>query len=303
MKALRTYLAFAALLTILLCSFANAQVANSYVEQLPSGAASVVVYTDSFGDNGNIYKLFKFPGSPYWHGRWSNGPVGPETLAFVLGLPLVDYAYAAATTGIGNLIDGGTTTMLGSDGLPGITTAYQTTIGSLPPQTIRDSWFLVYGGFNDFSSNGLTAETAEAAAANIVAIVVDLQRRGAKHILVPGLFDMGMTPYYSSQGPDAAALATSLSKHFNQKLLAGLPEGATYFDAFRLYQQIRSNPAAFGYSNIADQCYDPNTNTACVDPFKYLFWDFVHLTEHGQVILAGEYALAVTQASRLSPTR
>jgi len=297
MKALRRCLPVA-LLTVLLASFANAQVANAHGQQWPSGAASVVVYTDSFGDNGNIYKLFNFPGPPYWHGRWSNGPVAPETLAFVLGLPLIDDAFAAATTGVGNLIDGGTTTMLGSDGLPGITTAYQTTIGSLSPQTIRDSLFLVYGGFNDFSSDGLTAATAEAGAANIVAIVVDLQRRGAKRILVPGLFDMGMTPYYSSQGPDTAALATSLSKHFNQKLLASLPRGATYFDAFGLYQQIKANPVAFGYSNITDQCYDPSTNTACADPFKYLFWDFVHLTEHGQLILAGEYALAIGGAER-----
>src|ERR1700719_717900 len=94
--------------------------------------SQVVVYSDSLADNGNIYKLFGVPGPPYWQGRWSNGPVAIEDMAAVLGMPLLDYAYAAATTGLGNLIDSGTPEQLGSLGLPGITTAYNTRIGSIP---------------------------------------------------------------------------------------------------------------------------------------------------------------------------
>jgi hypothetical protein len=81
--------------------------------------SQVVVYSDSLADSGNIYKLFGVPGPPYWHGRWSNGPVAIEDMASILGMPLLDYAYAAATTGLGNLIDGGTPEQLGSLGLPG----------------------------------------------------------------------------------------------------------------------------------------------------------------------------------------
>jgi hypothetical protein len=135
-----------------------------------------------------------------------------------------DYAYAAATTGLGNLIDGGTPEQLGSLGLPGITTAYNTTIGSIPHDKIPHSLFVVYGGFNDFISDGLTTATADHAVANLIAIVADLQKRGARWILVPALLDMGMTPYYTSQGAQTAALATSLSKYLNQKLLASLPK-------------------------------------------------------------------------------
>jgi len=254
--------------------------------------AQVIVYSDSLADNGNIYKLFGFPGPPYWNGRWSNGPVAIEHVAAIVRMPLLDYAYAAATTGLGNLIDGGTPEQLGSLGLPGITTAYNTTIGSLPRDTIRQSLFVVYGGFNDFTSDGLTTTTADHAVTNLVAIVADLQKRGARWILVPGLLDMGMTPNYTSQGPQTAALATSLSKYLNQKLVAALPKGVQYFDTFGLYQAMRTHPGAFGLTDVVDQCYDPSTNTACPNPGQYLFWDFVHPTEHVQIILAAGFSLA-----------
>ena len=256
------------------------------------GRSQVIVYGDSLADNGNIYKIFGFPGPPYWEGRFSNGPVAVENMAAILGMPLLDYAYAGATSGLGNIIDGGTAEQLGSLAVPGITTAYNTTIDSIPQDTIRHSLFVVYGGGGDFTSDGLTTATADHAVAHLVAIVSDLQRRGARGILVPGLLDLGMTPNYSSQGPETAALATSLSKHFNQKLLGILPKGVLYFDTFGLFQAMRTHPTAFGLKNVVDQCLDPNTGAPCPNPGQYLFWDGFHPTEHVQIILGVGFALA-----------
>ena len=164
--------------------------------------------------------------------------------------------------------------------------------GPSPHDRIRHSLFVVYGGFNDFISDGLTTAAADHAVANLIAIVADLQKRGARWILVPGLLDMGMTPNYTSQGPEMAALATSVSKYFNQKLLASLPEQVLYFDTLGLYQEMQAHPAAFGLTDVVDQCYDPSSNTACANPNQYLFWDFVHPTEHVQIILAARFAFA-----------
>jgi hypothetical protein len=265
--------------------------------------SQVIVYSDSLADDGNIYKLFGIPGLPYWHGRWSNGPMAIEDMAAILGMPLLDYAYAAATTGLGNIIDGGTPEQLGSLGLPGITTAYITTIGSIPrDKIIRHSLFVVYGGFNDFTSDGLTTATADHAVANLIAIVADLQKRGARWILVPGLFDMGMTPNYTSQGPQTAALATSLSKYLNQKLLASLPKRVLYFDTFGLFQEMQAHPGAFGLTDVIDQCYDPSSGTVCANPSQYLFWDFVHPTEHVQIILADGFAFAALGFDQVAVT-
>lgn len=256
--------------------------------------SEVIVYSDSLADNGNIYKLFGFPGPPYWNGRWSNGPVAVEIMSSILGMPLVDYAYAAATTGLGNIFDGGTVEQLGGLGLPGITTAYNTTINSIPRDTIRHALFVVYGGTNDFTTDGLTAATADHAAANLVAIVRDLQKRGARWILVPGLQDLGMSPLYTSQGPQTAALATSLSKYVNQRLVETLPRGVLYFDTFRLYHAMRDHPGAFGLTNVVDPCFDfYNWGPVCTNPNQYLYWDSLsHLTEPVQIILAASYAFA-----------
>ena len=106
----------------------------------------VIVYSDSLADNGNIYKILGFPGPPYWEGRFSNGPVAVENMAAILGMPLVDNAYAAATAGVGNAFDGGTPDQLGSLRLAGITTLHNNTINSMSRETIRNSLFVIYGG-------------------------------------------------------------------------------------------------------------------------------------------------------------
>lgn len=289
-----------ALATVVLPAQTNS---SQFSKQTPgSGHSEIIVYSDSLADNGNIYKLFGFPGPPYWNGRWSNGPVAIEDTAALLNMPLLDYAYAAATTGLGNLIDGGTPEQIGSLGLPGITNAYNTTIGSIPQETIRHSLFVVYGGFNDFAADGLTTATADHAAAYLLAIVNDLQKRGAQKILVPGLFDMGMVPAYNTQDPQTIATATYLSKYLNQKLRAALPRGVMYFDTFGLYHLMRDNPRLFGLTDVVDQCYDPDTNTACPNPDQYLFWDFVHPTAHVHFIVGAGYALTVAGFDQASAT-
>ena len=81
---------------------------------------SVIVYGDSLSDNGNLYALTGQPPAPYYNGRFSNGPVAVEYLASTLGVPLSDFAWGGATTGIGNHGDGGTPTSYGAFGLPGM---------------------------------------------------------------------------------------------------------------------------------------------------------------------------------------
>jgi phospholipase/lecithinase/hemolysin len=252
----------------------------------------VIAYGDSLSDNGNIYKILGFPGPPYWEGRWSNGPVAVENMAAILGMPLVDNAYAAATAGIGNAFDGGTPEQLGSLGLPGITTAYNNTINSMSQDTIRRSLFVISGGSPNFLEEGFTTAAADEAVENLIAVVRDLQKRGARWILVPGMLDWGMAPAFTSQGPDTAAQDTLICKYFNQRLLARLPKGVLYFDTFSLYEAMGKHPGAFGLKDVVDSCLDPNTGAPCSNPNEYLFWDGLHPTENVQIILAVGFALA-----------
>src|SRR3954451_18450182 len=88
--------------------------------------SSVVVIGDSLSDNGNLAAVAGQPGPPaYFPGRASNGMVAVELLAGQWGVPVLDLAWAGATTGVGNHLDpGGTPTSLGTNSLPGMTTSF-----------------------------------------------------------------------------------------------------------------------------------------------------------------------------------
>src|SRR5919108_3147959 len=78
---------------------------------------TVVMFGDSLSDNGNLLALTggAVPASPYFAGRFSNGPVWVERLASALDVPLVNFAVGGALTGNGNLFE----TALGTD-FPGL---------------------------------------------------------------------------------------------------------------------------------------------------------------------------------------
>ena len=275
------------LLTVILLTMTVVASAGNY--------AAVIVYGDSFSDNGNLFHAIGIPKPPYWNGRYSNGPVAIEDLAASLNVPLLDDAWGGATTGIGNFVDGGTTGTLGSENLPGMTTTFNATRNSLPPGLMRSALFVVWGGINDFATNGLTTATADHAVADIVAIVTALQAMGAQKILVPGIPDLGLTPYYRGQGK--AGWANYVSDYFNQELRRALPKGVVFYDTSSLLRKITSNPGLYGLTNVTQACFNAQ-GLVCPLPYQYLYWDALHPTTHIHQILAHEF-LATVNNSRL----
>src|SRR4051812_19456542 len=153
--------------------------------------SSVVVYGDSLSDNGNLAAVAGQPGPPaYFPGRASNGMVAVELLAGQWGVPVLDLAWAGATTGVGNHLDpGGTPTSLGTNSLPGMTTSFGLSSAAVAPLA-SSALFVVWGGPDDFLSPSPLDVTpiavANRAVSNIVGIVTGLRSLGAQHILVPG---------------------------------------------------------------------------------------------------------------------
>jgi cholinesterase len=277
------------LIIVLSLSLATAAYAGSY--------SQVIVDGDSHSDNGNLYRRLGIPQPPYWQGRWSNGPVAVEGLAGNLHALLVDDAWGGATTGVGNIVDGGTETQMGNQNLPGMSTSFNATKYSFTLTTMRTALFVVCGGSNDFGTDGMTTATADQAAANVVSIVSGLRRLGARHILVCGLPDLGMAPEIASQGEQQAAWATYLSNYFNQKLVADLPAGILYYSIYALEHQIVLNPGAYGLTDVKDPCF--SNGVVCAHPDQYLFWDGVHVTAHVHSILAQGFTHTVV----LNPPR
>jgi phospholipase/lecithinase/hemolysin len=273
----RKFLLLVAIFVLAMTSFANAD---------PFSA--LVVYGDSLSDNGNLYSLAAYPPSPpYYMGRFSNGPVSSEQLASILGVPIYDFAVGGATTGIGNYIDGGTQTMAGAHGLPGMQQELAASAPILSPALTSTALFEVWGGANDFLVDG----SITTAVANIDSIIATLQADGAKHILVPDMPDLGLTPdFYGDAG------ATAYAQEFNTLLLASLPSGVTYVDTFDLLRALNSNPTAYGLMNVTDPCLVTTSTsfTVCSNPDQYLFWDGFHPTTTVDTIVAKDFAAAAT---------
>jgi len=262
-----------------------------------SSYTSVVVYGDSLSDNGNLFAAIGQPPAPWFDGRFSNGIVAVEYLATILNAPLVDFAVGGATTGIGNHLDNGTPTSL--DVLPGMSTSYAATQASLGPAL--GGLFVVWGGSNDFLSpdpaDSFPFGVADRAVDNLISIASGLKSQGARTILVPGLPDLGLTPFYLAAGPVASAGATAVSDYFNNRLVSHLPDGVVYFDTATLLRTVTANPSAYGFTNVTDSCL---TQAACAaDPSKFLFWDDFHPTTAGHAILGQAFAQAVPEPSTI----
>jgi phospholipase/lecithinase/hemolysin len=242
--------------------------------------SSVVVYGDSLSDNGNFFAATGQPPSPpYSAGRRSNGPVAVEQVAATLGVPLIDFAWIGATTGIGNYADGGTATTLGTHGLPGMQTMFGATQGSLAPY-LADGLFVVWGGPNDFLSpsplDTTPAAIIQRAVQNILGIVTGLEGLGAQHILVPGMPDLGLSPYFQGMGPAAAAQGSALTDVFNAALRLSLPNDVDFYDTSALLRSMVANPGDYGFTNVRDPCF--NGVNICADPSAYLYFDDFHPT-------------------------
>ncbi len=258
--------------------------------------SAIVAYGDSLSDNGNVYNLLGYPPSPPYAQRFSNGYVAVELMAMSLGVPLTDFAWGGATTGAGNIYDGGNVATFNI--LPGMRTAYDFTIGN-PALDIANSLFVVWGGPNDFRSpdpaDSYPFGVATRAVDNLMYIVEGLQSAGAKHILVPGMGDLGRTPLFNELGPIFSGLATTVTVAFNaalQSRLDLLPTPVTYVDTFGMFDYVVNNPAEFGFTNVTDACVQGDT--VCDNPEGYLFWDDVHVTAGGHYLLGTAFTAAVT---------
>lgn len=263
-----------------------------------AGAFSyVAVFGDSLSDNGNLYAAIGYPPPPYYNGRMSNGPVAVEDLAARLSSPLADYAWIGATTGIGNVVDGGTATSYGAFGLPGMLTSFAGVAPSLPNKS--SALFVLWGGPNDVLSDLSDPSLLPGAIANAVTNISDmallLEAAGAQHILVPDMPDLGLTPRLLAEGPAASAEGTEVTDLFNALLAASLPPGVKLFDTAGFLRSVASNPAAYGFTDVTDACF--NGVTVCADPNQYLFWDDIHPTAAADLFLSAEFAASVPEPS------
>ncbi len=303
---------------LLSAALAFAPMTGANAATLSDQFTSFYVLGDSNSDFGNLGS--NGPPPPYFNNQFSNGPVWADILddQFQTGDPdnirTWNYAFGGArVTEDSNVPDLPTQLQVfGADLDPSIPDPLEGTpiLGDRPLVSI---WF----GANDIRSIYQTylaavdaapldliaqttaVEQARAAATQVGAIYgatleAIAQTPGFNDLLTFTTADASKTPEYDN--PVDASLLSDLSGLFNTQLTQSLSAiestGTSVYlvDIFALQQQLETDAAAFGFTNVADPCltFDQNGANICATPETYLYWDEVgHLSGAAHAALAG----------------
>lgn len=250
-------------------------------------ASQIVAFGDSLVDNGNIvdYLGVTFPASPYYQGRFSNGPVAVEYMATQLGLNLDDRAVGGAYSGNGNRLADANPTRLSAIASTG--TAQQISAYIQEKGGVLDSQALYYiwAGGNDFFTNPGPATVAPTIG-NLANDVSALYAAGARNFFIPNLPDLSTTAVALQQDAAYQAGARQLTLAFNSNLaktltgLEGKLVGADIlvYDAYSFLTTLRNGYAAQGF-NVTTPCLVTGASPSlCSNPSQHYLWDNVHPT-------------------------
>ena len=297
----------------------GAQVAADDLSPLP--IERLVVFGDSLSDPGNAFiatgefevrPFDPIPDAPYLIGRFhfTNGPTWIEYLAGDIrlrrgGKPALlrpgvytNYAFGGARARLNGPVDlsGQIARFLADfDGDASPETLYVLWIGATD---LRDAAEAAAVDLN--AGLGIIAQAIGATAGSIQR----LYDAGARSFLVLNLPNVGDTPAARALGPEARDDARELSEGYNfgfdQTPIVGLEatlEGLrnslddiiiVSFDVFAGLEEVVANPELARLTNVTDSCITPGVfiGAICLQPHKYLFWDFIHPTTKGHEYLS-----------------
>jgi phospholipase/lecithinase/hemolysin len=147
-----------------------------------------------------------------------------------------------------------------------------------------------------------TASTPQALAYQIAVGIVQseqmLRQAGAKHFVIPNLFNVAILPAAAGNITFASAASTATNKYLIQLLapeeeLPGIH--ILRMNVFSLMTAVGSDPTHFGFIDLTDPCV---TTSLCADPDHTFFWDTHHPTEFGHVFFAVTLENVIAQDSR-----
>ncbi|HBI21017.1 MAG TPA: lysophospholipase [Legionella sp.] len=271
----------------------------------------IVVFGDSLSDNGNLYEYMKHElplSPPYFQGRFTNGPVWVELLADAYypkdgPAHLLDYAFGGA--GVSEEVDDDDD----EEVLFTLRREVDSYLLSHQDQADASSLYIVWMGSNNYL--GVPTDEEQAVAAVVLGIRHDVERlvkKGAQHIMVVNVSDLGRTP--AAKDFDAVDALTSLSNKHNQRLKENMAELRQlypdvqwlYFDVNQVLDDLLMSPEQYGFTNITDTCYEEMVDNpsgrsilTMVSTVKsrravdactgYLFFDPVHPTAPAHQIM------------------
>lgn len=269
---------------------------------------NIVVFGDSLSDNGNLYKFMKYqlpPSPPYFEGRFSNGLVWIEHVIASYfpenpDVHLLDYAYGGA--GVSE-----------EEGADDVLFTLRREVNSYllehNDKASEDSLFVIWIGSNNYLAFPAEIEqTLHDVHAGIVHSIERLVEKGAKHILVVNLPDLGRTP--AAIEFDSVDTMTYFAKEHNNLLSKSIDDFRQehpdvewlYYDLHQAFEEVMTHPEDYGFTNITGTCVnsvvEDITKTSVLKMVTsvkpkinadgctgYLFFDLVHPTALAHQIL------------------
>jgi len=262
---------------------------------------ALYVFGDSYCDVGNLFAATggAEPAAPYYDGRFSNGPIWLDHVAGFLHVPFTasllggtDYAFGGAWVTEPQSIPGGT--------IPSVPEQVEMYLAQHGGKADPNALYILEGGGNDIL--GTTSGDPDALGQKIAMGIEDsermLRQAGARHFVVPDLFNVGLLP--AAEGNTAFATAASEATNAwvdrlleNEQLLQGIH--ITRMDVFSLMNAVEADPTHFGFTDVTDPCL---TTAVCSDPDHTFFWDTHHPTEFGHAFFAVTLENALAHESR-----
>ncbi|WYZ33878.1 hypothetical protein EsH8_I_000154 [Colletotrichum jinshuiense] len=266
--------------------------------------SSIVVFGDSFSDNGNGSARISnntWPSDKYYNGRFSNGLVWAEFVAGNLSLPLYDYAVGGATTS--NSLVQGYTGAQGTIAVPSVVDQVISFLGKTTPQgaafsvsdttAVATPLFVLFAGANDVLFNpNISASQSYQVLDHVQKELWDAYPSAEVITISPP--DLSRLPY----GFYVDNLAKQQLQAFSD-LLGGLLEksktGAVNVDLRPLFDDFEyyAIPQTYGfgplgkYGSCLEGAYGETPNvTICGDAEKWVYWDEYHPTTHAHSWIA-----------------
>ncbi len=247
---------------------------------------NIYVFGDSYCDVGNVALASggERPGPAYYQGRFSNGPLWVDHIASYLGLPLApslaggtDWAFAGAWV------------TAPENGVPSVPQQVQMYLQSTGGKADPNAVYFLDGGGNDIVQT--TTGDPNALGYQIAAGIADsehmLRVAGARHFIIPNLFNVGLLPVAADHVAFAAAASAS-ANYWLTKLLwfdQQLPRlQIIRIDVNNLMKAVMKDKTHFGFVDVTGPCL--TEAGLCTDPDHTFFWDVYHPTVFGHAFFA-----------------
>jgi phospholipase/lecithinase/hemolysin len=259
---------------------------------------ALYVFGDSYCDVGNLYTATgnTYPPAPYYMGRFSDGPIWVDHVAGFLHVPLTpallggtDYAFGGAWATAPQ--------PLGTGVIPSVPEQVGLYLQQHSGKADPNALYIIEGGGNDIvdTTTGSPQSLGYQIALNLVASEQMLRQAGARHFVIPDLFNVGLLPVAAGKAAFASAASVAANKGLNQLLVPEEQVPGLHIlrmDVFSLMTAIQADPTHIGFIDIKDPCL---TTTLCDDPDRTFFWDTFHPTLFGHAFFAVTLENALSQ--------